>query len=91
MKNIKFEKKVQYWLIGAFALLFISVILMLVSLKVNGFAQWYTTHIYPLLVSVIGRISGFFSFSLCVIIVRYSYSSVSAEGLNLETGISKVL
>ena len=69
MKNIKFEKKVQYRLIGAFALLFISVILMLVSLKVNGFAQWYTTHIYPLLVSVIGRISGFFSFSLCEIFI----------------------
>lgn len=69
MKNIKFEKKVQYWLIGAFALLFISVILMLVSLKVNGFAQWYATHIYPLLVSVIGRISGFFSFSLCEILI----------------------
>ena len=69
MKNIKFEKKVQYRLIGAFALLFISVILMLVSLKVNGFAQWYATHIYPLLVSVIGRISGFFSFSLCEILI----------------------
>ena len=69
MKNIKFEKKVQYRLIGAFALLFISVILMLVSLKVNGFAQWYVTHIYPLLVSVIGRISGFFSFSLCEIFI----------------------
>lgn len=69
MKNIKFEKKVQYRLIGAFALLFISVILMLVSLKVNGFAQWYATHIYPLLVSVIGRISGFFSFSLCEIFI----------------------
>lgn len=69
MKNIKFEKKVQYRLIWAFALLFISVILMLVSLKVNGFAQWYATHIYPLLVSVIGRISGFFSFSLCEIFI----------------------
>lgn len=69
MKNIKFEKKVQYRLIGAFTLLFISVILMLVSLKVNGFAQWYATHIYPLLVSVIGRISGFFSFSLCEIFI----------------------
>ena len=69
MKNIKFEKKVQYRLIGAFALLFISVILMLVSLKVNGFAQWHATHIYPLLVSVIGRISGFFSFSLCEIFI----------------------
>ena len=69
MKNIKFEKKVQYRLIGAFALLFISVILMLVSLKVNGFAQWYVTHIYPLLVSVIGRISDFFSFSLCEIFI----------------------
>lgn len=69
MKNIKFEKKVQYRLIGAFALLFISVILMLVSLKVNGFAQWYATHIYPLLVSVIGRINGFFSFSLCEIFI----------------------
>lgn len=69
MKNIKVEKMVQYRLIGAFALLFISVILMLVSLKVNGFAQWYATHIYPLLVSVIGRISGFFSFSLCEIFI----------------------
>ena len=92
MKNIKFEKKVQYRLIGAFALLFISVILMLVSLKVNGFAQWYATHIYPLLVSVIGRISGFFSFSLCeisiyILLIWLIYTLVQA--IRKKSSLSK--
>ena len=43
--------------------------LSVASSWIQGFASWHAVHIYPFLVSTIGRISGFFSFSLCEILL----------------------
>jgi len=39
-------------------------ILMYISRISRTFAQWYSTHIYPLWVNMIGRVMGFFAFSV---------------------------
>lgn len=41
----------------------ISFLLLYLGKKVPGFAQWYSEHIYRVLLGVIGRISGIFPFS----------------------------
>ena len=51
--------------------LFISVVLWSIALVLsiaarflNGFAQWYSTHIYPLWVGSVGRMMGYIPFSM---------------------------
>lgn len=58
-KNVRIERK----LAAACVCLTGSGILMLCAAKVEGFAEWYAQHIYPVLVSVIGRVFGVFPFS----------------------------
>lgn len=68
MKN-RNSKKIRYRLIAALILLGGSLALSVASSWIQGFASWHAVHIYPFLVSTIGRISGFFSFSLCEILL----------------------
>lgn len=68
MKN-RNGKKIRYRLIAALILLGGSLALSVASSWIQGFASWHAVHIYPFLVSTIGRISGFFSFSLCEILL----------------------
>ena len=42
----------------------VSVILILLSRAVDGFAQWYSVHIYPVFPNLIGRIFSSFHFSV---------------------------
>ena len=42
----------------------VSVILAVSGRVVPGFAQWYGTHLYPLWVGSIGRLMGYFPFSV---------------------------
>lgn len=59
------EKKL---LIGCM-LLAISGVLMLIAAKNPEMAEWYSTHIYPIMVSCLGRFSGIFSFSLSELVL----------------------
>lgn len=60
----KVKWKIKGKLLTACVCLAISGILILCAAKLEGFAEWYAGHIYPVLVSVIGRVTGIFPFSV---------------------------
>ncbi|MDR1766800.1 MAG: DUF3810 domain-containing protein [Lachnospiraceae bacterium] len=45
-------------------MLAVTVAAQLLARNVRGFAPWYTTHVYPVLVGVFARVSGVFPFSV---------------------------
>ena len=49
--------------------LIISSVLIGVATRVDGFAQWYSTNVYPVLVTTMGRFFGWFPFSVSEIIL----------------------
>lgn len=49
---------------AAAVLLFLSAVLLLLAANRPGFAQWYARTVYPLLVGTLGRVSGWFPFSV---------------------------
>ena len=57
------KKKRRVVLYGA-VLLLLSALLQLSARTVDGFADWYVVTIYPLLVGILGRISGRHLFSV---------------------------
>lgn len=52
-------------LIAGCCFLAVSGLLIVAASKKPEMAEWYATHIYPGIVSVLGRFSGLFLFSLC--------------------------
>ncbi len=63
-------------LTAAAVLLILSAGLMLLSSRKPDFAQWYSEHIYPLLVTTVGRASGLFPFSvseagICLLLIVF--------------------
>lgn len=61
--NEKLYNNIKYFLAGTI-LLILTAILQLAARGIPGFATWYAHHIYPVLVGMIGRISGIFPISL---------------------------
>lgn len=57
-KRYKNPKKLKKSFLIPIYLLGISVLLMTASVRIDGFAQWYTGHIYPIFTGIIGRIFG---------------------------------
>ena len=57
------KKKRRVVLYGA-VLLLLSALLQLSARTVDGFADWYVVTIYPLLVGILGHISGRHLFSV---------------------------
>ena len=57
------QKKSRMVLSGA-ALLLTAAVLQLAARYVDGFADWHVTMIYPVLVGILGRISGLLPVSL---------------------------
>ncbi|MGC4018645.1 MAG: hypothetical protein QM793_05050 [Muricomes sp.] len=51
-------------LLSGCALLLAGAVLTVMSGELPGMAEWYSTHIYPVMVQVIGRAAGIFPFSL---------------------------
>lgn len=62
-KQRKFDITEKRLLAGCI-LLGLGGILTVVAGRYTGMAEWYSIHIYPVLVSVLGRFSGIFPFSL---------------------------
>ena len=60
-------KYVKYRLLTAVILLILSAVLMVSAARFPAFAEWYSQTIYPVLVSVIGRVMGIFPFSVAEI------------------------
>ncbi|MBU3878448.1 DUF3810 domain-containing protein [Faecalicatena sp. AGMB00832] len=63
-KNREHKNTIEKRMAAACILLVFSAVLTLMAGKIPGMAEWYATHIYPVIVSTLGRISGIFSFSL---------------------------
>lgn len=64
MKKRFFETSNKRKCITGSILIAAGFILMYISRISRTFAQWYSTHIYPLWVNMTGRVMGFFAFSV---------------------------
>lgn len=69
-------------------LLLFSAVLMILAANRPDFAEWYSAHVYPVWVSVLGRFSGLFPFSLSEIII---YFLLFAFGVSMIRLIVKVI
>ena len=58
------RKRAGRRILAAAVLLFVSAVLMIIAAQVPAFAERYSEHIYPLLVTTVGRIMGVFPFSI---------------------------
>ncbi|MBQ3369782.1 MAG: DUF3810 domain-containing protein [Mogibacterium sp.] len=73
MGSVKRER-IEYraGIVIAAVLLGVSVLLFVMARCVPGFAEWYSSSVYPVLVNTVGRLSGVFPFSvseaLCVLL-----------------------
>lgn len=63
MKNKRKPSNANNYILSGIFFLSISSIFMIAARFHPTFAQWYSTHIYPIFVSVIGRLSSMVSFS----------------------------
>ena len=57
------EQGRKQW-IAAFSLFLAAVALLAASRKIPGFSEWYGQSVYPVIVTVIGRVMGWFPFSV---------------------------
>ena len=57
-------KKVKRNLIITAVVILLIILLVGLATRTNGFAQWYSTNIYPLLVTTVGRLFGLFPFAV---------------------------
>lgn len=62
-KKFKFGTTEKRMITGC-VFLTVSTALTIASGEISGMAEWYSTHIYPLIVTTLGRFSGLFPFSL---------------------------
>ena len=81
-KQDKEKKNLRRMIIGCI-LFAASFVLLYISKKSEGMAQWYTQHIYPVIVSVIGRISGIFPFSVAEIALYLAAALLVILGVRL--------
>ena len=51
------------------ALLAAGIVLTILARSVEGLAQWYSTHVYPVWVNTLGRLTGMFPFSVAEILL----------------------
>lgn len=77
-KNIKktasktyFTKRRICYYIYVCALIIITIVLNISARKNVSFAEWYSTHIYKLLVTTVGRTIGFLPFSLYELLIIF--------------------
>ena len=63
MKNKRKPSNANNYILSGIFFLSISSIFMVAARFHPTFAQWYSTHIYPIFVSIIGRLSSMVSFS----------------------------
>lgn len=77
-----FFLKIPKWLYYAVPAFLLSLILTVLAKKVTGFAEWYSTTVYPFFVGTVGRISSVLPFSLCEILL-YTVIILAAVGVVL--------
>ncbi len=72
--------KIPKWLYYAVPAFILSVILTLLAKNTAGFAEWYSTNIYPFFVGTVGRFTSLLPFSLCEILL-YTVIILAAVGV----------
>lgn len=82
-------KQIKIWLFAGCGLFTASFLLLYVARNVTGFAQWYAVTVYPVLVSVIGRICGQIPVSLVEILLYIVILLVITRSTVLIKGITK--
>lgn len=75
-----FFTKIPKWLYYAIPAFLLSLILTLLAKNVTGFAEWYSTSVYPFFVGTVGRVSSILPFSLCEILL-YAVIILAAVGV----------
>ena len=68
-KNVRIKKRTKTKVIISSILIGISIILSLAARMCQDFAQWYSTHIYPVWVETVGRAMGYFPFSVSEVLL----------------------
>lgn len=75
-----FFVRIPKWLYYTVPAFLLSLIMTLLAKNVTGFAEWYSTSVYPLFVGTVGRISSVLPFSLCEILL-YIVIILAAVGI----------
>ena len=86
-------------ILAAAALLLVSAFLMIGAAQMPAFAEWYSEHIYPLIVTTVGRVMGIFPFSVVEVclylllagvagVCHSSYRELQFGKAGQETGFS---
>lgn len=73
-------KKIPKWLYYTVPAFAVSLTLTLLAKNTTGFAEWYSTNIYPFFVGTVGRITSVLPFSLCEILL-YTVIILAAVGV----------
>ena len=77
-----------YGLVGS--ILLAAGLLLLFFAKTHPvFAQWYSTHIYPLWVNSLGRLTGIFPFSVVELLLYVTIAAVAVTGGVLAAGVCR--
>lgn len=72
--------KIPKWLYYTVLAFAVSLALTLLAKNTTGFAEWYSTNIYPFFVGTVGRITSVLPFSLCEILL-YTVIILAAVGV----------
>lgn len=58
-KGVRMKIESKKWMYAGGIMLSVSFAVLFVSRRLEGTAQWYSVHIYPVIVSLIGRMAGY--------------------------------
>lgn len=88
-KSEKTERNSKRRITVSALLLVLSAGLMVLSVQAPDFAEWYSQNIYPVLVSVIGRLTGLLPFSLAEICLYLLLAALILSLICLCIGIAR--
>ena len=74
--------------IASAVLLAAALVLSITARKVPGFAQWYSTHLYPVWVGSLGRLTGYLPFSAAEILLYLLLASLLLFTYTIGCGIN---
>ena len=75
--------------IASAVLLAAALVLSITARKVPGFAQWYSTHLYPVWVGSLGRLTGYLPFSAAEILLYLLLAAIALRAVRSVADIRK--
>ena len=75
--------------IASAVLLAAALVLSITARMVPGFAQWYSTHLYPVWVGSIGRLTGYLPFSAAEILLYLLLAAIALRAVRSAADIRK--